>query len=118
MTEPLTFEVGKHYRTRDDRKALCVHVWIDGSAAIVSNDWWCWCWKVNSAGRYAVNEHSFDIVGEWREPRQWTVYVVEYSDDDVDVTFVPGVRRVLARVTVTEGEGLESGRADFEKDMT
>ena len=42
------------------------------------------------------------------QPRQWTVCVVECYDGLVGVTTEPGNRTVLARVTVTEGEGLDN----------
>jgi hypothetical protein len=73
---------------------------------------------VRPNGRYSTHGYSScDIIGEWRDPRTWTVYVVEYSDGFGEVTLTPGRRKILARVTVTEGEGLESDRSDFEKDM-
>jgi hypothetical protein len=40
--------------------------------------------------------------------RQWTVCVVECYDGLLCVTTEPGSRTVLARVTVTEGEGLDN----------
>ena len=104
MTE-LKFEKDKHYRTRSDRKALCVHVWPDGSALFIDGGEH---WRTNTTGRYlATGKTLLDIVDEWREPRQWDVYIVEYSDGEVEGTMNPGNRKVLAKRRLTEGEGLE-----------
>jgi hypothetical protein len=121
MTEQPKFEVGKHYRTERGRKATCVHIWPGDGVHFVCDGPPRDFWTVHNDGTYAPgNESAYDIVGEWREPRTWTVYVIEYADGSVgvslqDVCSTRGSRR--ARVTVTEGQGLESGRSDFEKDM-
>jgi hypothetical protein len=119
MTEQPKFEVGKYYRTRSKRKALCVHVWEDGGALFIDTDPDV-AWSVKANGKCTNVETPYDIIGEWRPPRTWTVYVIEYADGSVgvslqDVCSTRGSRR--ARVTVTEGQGLEPGRSDFEKDM-
>ena len=112
MTEPLKFEAGKHYRTRDSMKALCVHVWGNETAVFVCDDpdpHGSWCVYAN--GRYEMGHASpLDLVSEWREPRHWTVYITEFdatSGDVVIATFSrPDSGRIIAKATVTEGEGM------------
>jgi len=100
MTEQLKFEAGKHYRTQRGDKRLCVWVFRSGTALFVNE----------TVDTYEYHhKDSPDIIAEWREPRTWEVYIVEYADGTVTATLqdlcsVRGLR--LARVTVTEGEGL------------
>jgi hypothetical protein len=66
---------------------------------------------VQSNGQYdhAVS-HGLDIVSEWRDPRQWEVYIVEYENGIVRAALhVRESHRHLIRAcaTVTEGEGLD-----------
>ena len=106
MTE-LKFEVGKHYRTRDGGKSLCVYSWNSGTAVFVSGVPGE-AWTVSDDGRHRIGYTTpHDIVSEWHEPRQWTVCIVEYSiEGDLCATLYPGNRKVLAAARVTEGEGL------------
>ena len=108
MTEQLKFEAGKHYRTRNGDKRLCVWVFGDGSALLVDETRDIYEYR-NPTGRVSLTRESpNDIVSEWRELRQWTVYVIEYNTGHWAVTTVPGGSKVLARVIVTEGEGLSN----------
>ena len=110
MTEQLKFEVGKHYRTRSGRKAKCVHAWEDGGALFVATDPDV-AWSVGANGKCTGSETPYDIVAEWREPRQWTVYIYEREDKTCVPLFV-GPAHVsanmspLAKRRLTEGEGL------------
>jgi hypothetical protein len=114
MTEPLKFEKDKHYRTRDGRKVLCAYVWTDGQAAMLDtaeSRQFCLV-RANGCVNKDGYSTSWDIVAEWREPRQWTVYVYERPDKTcvpilVGPAHVSSSLTLLARVTVTEGEGLE-----------
>ena len=108
MTEQLKFEVGKHYRTRTGEKLLCLWVFRNGSALFVNAAADTYGYRCCNGRVYSTDDASpHDIVGEWREPRQWTVYVVQVIDEMIGVTTEAGSRKILARVTVTEGEGLE-----------
>ena len=116
MTEPLKFEVGKHYRTRNGDKLLCVHVLKCGKPIVVNEAADTYGHREpDGAGARRVDPGSgpWDIVGEWREPRTWTVCIVEYSTEgDLCATLYPGNRKVLAAARVTEGEGLETKETD------
>ena len=105
MTEQLTFEVGKSYRTRGGEKLLCVHI-FPNKALFVNESLKTFGtrWLDGRLSNEPDNPH--DIVGEWREPRQWTVYVVEYSDGETVSSLNPGDRKIVGSATVTEGEGL------------
>jgi len=106
MTEQLKFEVGKHYRSRCGDKWLCAFIQRNGDALLVNakTERIQHC-SSDARSRYCGREN--DIVAEWREPWQWTVYVVEFArDHEICATMSPGGRKILARVTVTEGEGL------------
>jgi hypothetical protein len=109
MATEFQFKVGEYYRTREGHKALCVHIWSDGSGLFVCQTGSKHAWLTYSDAHCVGTGHERinDIVAEWREPRQWTICVVECYDGLVGVTTEPGNRTVLARVTVTEGEGLE-----------
>jgi len=107
MTDQLKFEVGKHYRTQCGDKWLCAYVQRNGDVLLVNakTEKTQHC-SSDGGSRYCGREN--DIVSEWREPRQWTVYVVERSGEGGPyLTLSPGDRNILARVTVTEGEGLD-----------
>ena len=110
MTEPLKFEAGKHYRTRSGDKLLCVHVLKCGKPIVVdeASDTYGHRQPDGAGARSdGLGAGPWDIIGEWREPRTWEVYVVENIYGEGDTTMEPGSRKVLARVTATEGEGLE-----------
>jgi hypothetical protein len=110
MTNQLKFEVGRHYRTRGGHKALCVHIWPHGGVLFVCDDRPFNAWTVRSDGTFAHGQIShWDIIDEWREPRTWEVYVMEYADGITRVTqfHAAAKGKIIARVTVTEGEGLE-----------
>jgi hypothetical protein len=106
MTEQLKFEVGKHYRTRSGDKLLCVHVFPPRKALFVNElaKTYGTRWPDGRVEYTAESPH--DIVSEWRESRQWTVYVVDCHGGTVATTD-PGNRAVLAKGALTEGEGLE-----------
>jgi hypothetical protein len=106
MTEQLKFEKDKHYRKRSGDKRLCIWVFGDGSALLVDETQDIYEYRSPTGRVSLTREMPNDIVGEWREPRQWTFYFVEHGDGGVCGTLYPGARKVLARVTVTEGEGL------------
>jgi len=108
MTEKLKFEVGKHYRTRSGDKLLCVHVMKDGKPIVVNEAADTYGHREpDGAGYSSLGSGPHDIVSEWREPRQWTVYAVECRDGVIGITTEPGTRKILAKATLTEGEGLE-----------
>ena len=112
MTEPQQFDwiPGWMYDTRYGRKAECVHVWEDGGALFVATDPDV-AWSVRANGKCTGSETPDDIVAEWREPRQWTVYIYEREDKTCVPLFV-GPAHVsanmspLAKRRLTEGEGL------------
>ena len=104
----MKFETGKYYRRSDKQKALCVYVWPNGTAAFVLADSPMCAWSVGvlgSADSQLVCDS--DIIGEWREPRKWRVYVVNTPNGITRATLYPGGHsEILAVVEVTEGEGL------------
>ncbi|MBB4345161.1 hypothetical protein [Rhizobium leguminosarum] len=78
--QTLTLEVGKYYRTRDGKKAYAGYVmaespfngskplypvsgWVDGEAMPQ-------CWNLDGSLHEPENEHKFDLVAEWIEPRR------------------------------------------------
>ena len=105
----MKFEVGKYYKRRDGQKALCVYVWPNGTAAFVLADRPMWSWSVGVSGsadsRVVCDS---DITGEWKELREWTVYVVECNNSGGPwATLDPqGHHTILARHELTEGNGL------------
>jgi hypothetical protein len=58
MTEqnkPLTFEVGKYYRSRGDIKLLCTHIFPDGSVAVIPAGGANCVWRCLANGDYEHN---------------------------------------------------------------
>ena len=106
----MKFEKDKFYKRRDGQKALCVHVWTDGTAAFVLTDNPMCAWGVGMAGNADLKEFlvcDSDILSEWREPHKWTLWLVERKGN-VHIRFQdPGSwGNVLAVAEVTEGDGL------------
>lgn len=117
MTDQLKFEAGKHYRTRGGDKVLCVHVLKCGKPIVVNE----------AADTYGHRDEDgttphasfptpWDIVGEWQEQLEQRIFVnrrdttkfMVLSQYDSPAEFAdPQFWRPFARVTVTEGEGLE-----------
>jgi hypothetical protein len=113
----LKLEAGKYYRTRDKRRAYVAAVgcpfggaqeceqgigWIEGSG---EHSW-------TTSGRFFGDkeEANADLVAEWREPREWTVYVYDHHDGcfATSLALLQDTRyKLLARVVVREGEGVE-----------
>ena len=109
MTEPLKFEVGKHYRTIDDRKLLCIWVFGNGSGLFVN--------EKSDTYEYHLKD-SPEFVSEWREPETIDVEVwqsiasplifrAETGNEEKWCGRFKTAWRPFARVAVTEGEGLE-----------
>ena len=65
----LKFEVGKHYRTLDGGKRLCVWVFSDGYGLFVDENRDFFHCR-DETGSDSPEESPNDIVSEWREPRQ------------------------------------------------
>jgi hypothetical protein len=105
----MTFEVGEHYKRADGEKALCVYVWGDrGVGLFVLPGLWGTHWVAGSDGvEVTLSQQCRDIIGEWKEPRKWTVCVVEcVSSGGLWATMNPVADDViLARHTITEGDG-------------
>jgi hypothetical protein len=96
----MKFEVGKYYKRADGEKALCVHVWEGGIGLFIRPD------KFGYTCHAAPD--SGDITGEWKEPRKWTVYVVECNDSGGPWATLNLLDHhvILARHDMTEGDGL------------
>ena len=107
----MKFESGQYYRRRDGQNALCVYVWPNGTAAFVLADRPMWSWSVGVSGT-ADSQWvcDSDIIGEWKEPRKWTVYLCERHGKvfaSVDVYEpLPSEFTIIARTELTEGDGL------------
>ena len=76
MASELTFEVGKHYKCRDGKKATILLIqptYMVGEIKERSANPFIW----NRGGGWLAEpiEHSCDLVAEWREPESVTVYV-------------------------------------------
>lgn len=113
MTEQLKFEVGKHYRTRDGRKATLLLVrpnYMVGEVEgcpVAPTTWF-------SSGRiYAFpTDDELDLVAEWREPKRITVYwyrgVGRYSalEEISAKTRDQDCWQLIAKRQIVEGEGL------------
>ena len=110
MTEPLKFEKDKHYRSRCGEQWLCVFIQRNGDALLVNTK----TERTQYCRSDGVSIHcgnANDIEAEWRNPRQWTVYIYERQDKTCAAVLVGPAHvspnmTLLARVTVTEGEGL------------
>jgi hypothetical protein len=115
----LKLEAGRYYRTRDGRKAYVVAVLLSPFGKPKSNDNNCVGFIEGDTGIYwwyatghrfnGMGEMPEDLIDEWREPREWTVYVCEdrINQNVYPLLFRPGAGNLLARVTVREGEGVE-----------
>jgi hypothetical protein len=113
----LKLVAGKYYRTRDGRKAYVAAALenplgrpaSDPIVGFIGDD--DFSWREN--GQFLPSQLSAcDLIAEWREPREWTVTVYEPLDSLGGVRFAirdePFLcNRILARVTVREGEGVE-----------
>ena len=110
----LKYEVGKHYRLRNGNKVLMLYINPGNGRLLVLRlpdkhvFWLC------QNGFYLDSEEwdVRDIVSEWQEPRQWTVYIYEREGKTCVPLFVGPAHvaanmTLLARVPATEGEGLK-----------
>jgi hypothetical protein len=110
----LKLVAGKYYRTRDGRKAYVAAALenplgrpaSDPIVGFIGDD--DFSWREN--GQFLPSQLSAcDLIAEWREPREWTVYVYDRHDGCVatSLALLQDTRyTLLARVTVREGEGL------------
>jgi len=110
----MQLEAGKYYRTRDGRKAFVGYVQTDidnrsffGHIVIDQHKYQPHCWFENGGGR--SHPDRSDLVEEWREPVTREVFLLrsQYSGDTV-VAGHEGQRgwEVIAKFTITEGEGM------------
>lgn len=119
----IKFEVGKFYRTRDNRKLkfigdsrdaeYCTH-----NSPLVFIDMKNGCRIfLNENGRVRdASDNELDIVGEWKEPvtrtARFSFYLVRSSDGEFHVTDVmppwmlPVIGHKSVEVTITEGDGI------------
>jgi hypothetical protein len=108
MAEKWKFKKDKHYTDRAGNRYCCLWVKDNGNAWVIDLETeYVSCRHPSGTDweYYTTAEHPTDIIGEWREPRTWEVYVV----GDIDcalAAMAPCGRNILARVTITEGEGL------------
>jgi hypothetical protein len=112
----MKLEAGKYYKTRDGRRAYVAAVLENPLGAVGT----CYpvlgyigdiyaSWRLD--GRASREpEVPGDLIAEWREPREWTVYVYDHHDGCVatSLALLQDQRyKLLARVVVREGEGVE-----------
>jgi hypothetical protein len=110
----MKLEAGKYYKTRDGRRAYVAAVLENPLGAVGT----CYpvlgyigdiyaSWRLD--GRASREpEVPGDLIAEWREPREWTVYVYACKGGDVVSSTTEWVGlKPLARVVVREGEGVE-----------
>lgn len=119
MTNGVTtmkLEAGKHYRTRDGRKAYVAAVATPEQVACSTSRAFGWCDGVahcwHDDGRYLASiQGPCDLIEEWREPRKFTRDVFVYDDGYGHERWsvcASACLKLLARTTIelTEGEGL------------
>jgi len=111
----LKFEAGKLYQTRGKHVVKCVHVFFRG-LTLWAHDETEHGWTTEGDGRYYRSGEQtcdWDIIGEYHEPRRWTVDVWEHKWDkrlmiafDDDQMTESWER--IARCEIAEGEGLDA----------
>jgi len=108
MNSELKFKVGHTYLDRAGRKYECIRIKRNGNVVVIDL-----IWEIVSerkpSGRIFNEPGASDLISECQEPRKWDVFIVEWHG-----RAVPRLREnvgdkceVLARVTMTEGEGLD-----------
>jgi hypothetical protein len=114
MESKLTFEVGKHYKTRDGKKAtvyLIRPTYMVGEIEKQTGNPYTW----DREGLWHASKfpYSCDLVAEWREPRRWKVAVYESVDGTCQVCCFNDIGglaevdwRLAAQAEIVEGEGL------------
>jgi hypothetical protein len=110
----MKIEAGKYYKTRDGRKAYVAAVLENPLGRTVTHK--CLGFVGDRYMSWTDNGHEWscfggnpsDLIAEWREPREWTVSIVDVGDGTYCTTVHPHFGgKVLARVVVREGEGVE-----------
>jgi hypothetical protein len=129
--QTLTLEVGKYYRTRDGKKAYAGYVMAEspfnGSKPLYPVSGWVdgevmpQCWNLDGSLHEPENEHKFDLVAEWVEPRRIMGWLAICSADNGQIIY-PGRQMhptaaialraspnaiACIEINVLEGAGLE-----------
>lgn len=125
----MNIEVGKYYRTEAGKKAQVLAKHFNDAAlhqyvGLIFGDsrWISWnhdgvSVNYSDASAPTTDKNEFNIVAEWREPRQMqlTVYLtVDVANEHLDYHIsrrnceLWNCRKVIAKktITITEGEGL------------
>ncbi|MGR9413700.1 hypothetical protein [Rhizobium leguminosarum] len=98
--QSLTLEVGKYYRTRDGKKAYAGYVMAEspfnGSKPLYPVSGWVagevmpQCWNFDGSLYGPEDEHKFDLVAEWVEPKRIRGWVNIYPGNRPRQTDVEG----------------------------
>ena len=112
MESKLTFEVGKHYRTRDGKKAtvyLIRPTYMVGEIEGRTDNPYTW----NRCGEWKTGfPYSCDLVAEYREPARQTICMYRHRQTgeiwtiDRRVNAQPGPWELIGAAEIVEGEGL------------
>ena len=103
----LTFEVGRHYRTRDGEKMVVMLI-RERYMVCEDNDGRCFVYTPD--GMYFALKTSFDLVAEWREPERVVTKMYRHSATGVvrvHSEFLPDCGwELIAQHELVEGEGM------------
>ena len=111
----IEFIRGNFYRTRDGRKAECVHIWPDDGVHFVCDGPPMDSWSAHADGKYIHGrEREWDIVGPWREPVQVRVGLYRHQAtgqvrvwDEIGMSgmYAADTWELVETWTLTEGTG-------------
>lgn len=110
MSNKLTFEEGKHYRTRDGQKMLLVCI-RQGYMVCETPEGKCRVYTRD--GMYLPTPGCLDLVAEWREPRKWNVLIWQTLDGTASTVSFENVEyegaewELAAKGELVEGQGME-----------
>jgi hypothetical protein len=113
MTEQLKFEVGKHYRTRDGKKATVLLIRPTYMVGEIKDRLDSpYIWQPGGNWHLEAMPYSCDLVAEWREPARVMVRVYrnyvsgELMATDSGIQVNPDGWQLIAHREIVEGEGL------------
>jgi hypothetical protein len=109
MTEQLKFEVGKHYRTRDGRKATVLLILTGYMVGTIGKDAMPVIWFAGGGAASEPYSTADDLVSEWREPARVMARVFRHRiSGNVEIWRVaPNPDwQLIAQREIVEGEGL------------
>ena len=110
MASEPTFEVGKHYKTRDGRKATVLLILTGYMVGTVEKDAKPITWFAGGGAASEPYPKADDIVAEWREPARVMAYVYRNTRTGTVILngdqYLGGHWELIAQREIVEGEGL------------